>query len=595
MPNVGKPSKGCKNCRERKVKCDQKRPSCSQCLRTGRECHGYRDPLTMMFRNESDVVARKAQNRYEMLSRKSKKPTYSGEHRGSDSSSSSSSSSSSTFSSSSTSSSSSSHSQWSSRSSLRKSEQRIVPMKARSENPLALTYAAVPSIEDQGMSFFLANFVQTPTFVPRGNFDFMLELLDRPDTTLALRTSVTAAGLASLAITTKNPEVTKRAQQEYVSALNLTNKALQRTSTATTNSTLVSVILLGMYENFMHNEHGSLASWAKHVKGACTLMDLRGPEQLRDDVGLRIFQQFYGTILLVSLETGMPIPEPIIELRKEAVNIADYSVFGKSWTTKMVGFMARAITLTQVTTKTPPEMLNDALELDRELDHLKTLIPNIWLYETVYLDEPDEYCYTDHYHIYLDPWVAQMLNNLRSCRLLLHGAIYTSLRKGLAHTPPLFTPEYAASQSKASLQVLRAGSAGICAATPQIIGQLPFPTLNPAEASEATHPSDLIDAKDPKYRLQPPGTFANVAKPTGIYHLIWPLYAIGAAELSPPDLTAWTIKVLYFIALKIGMRQAVALADELSEKLKRGVVIEAAEDSASNLPSYQFGKNMPES
>ncbi|KAK4139728.1 uncharacterized protein C8A04DRAFT_40470 [Dichotomopilus funicola] len=40
MVNHG-PSKGCSTCRKRRVKCDEDRPSCRECLRLGRECGGY--------------------------------------------------------------------------------------------------------------------------------------------------------------------------------------------------------------------------------------------------------------------------------------------------------------------------------------------------------------------------------------------------------------------------------------------------------------------------------------------------------------------------------------------------------------------------
>lgn len=60
MVYCGKPSKGCGQCRTRKIRCDQTRPACSQCVRAKRECPGYRDQLALMFRDESTAVIRKA-------------------------------------------------------------------------------------------------------------------------------------------------------------------------------------------------------------------------------------------------------------------------------------------------------------------------------------------------------------------------------------------------------------------------------------------------------------------------------------------------------------------------------------------------------
>lgn len=43
-----------------KFKCDLVDPACSQCLRAGKACPGYRDQLELMFRDENDKVLRKS-------------------------------------------------------------------------------------------------------------------------------------------------------------------------------------------------------------------------------------------------------------------------------------------------------------------------------------------------------------------------------------------------------------------------------------------------------------------------------------------------------------------------------------------------------
>lgn len=60
----GTPSKGCGNCRSRKIRCDQARPGCRECTRTNRKCPGYRDELSLMFRDETKAIARKARSVY---------------------------------------------------------------------------------------------------------------------------------------------------------------------------------------------------------------------------------------------------------------------------------------------------------------------------------------------------------------------------------------------------------------------------------------------------------------------------------------------------------------------------------------------------
>lgn len=59
MVNTGKPSGGCKLCRARRVKCDEGKPACLKCLRSKRQCPGYRDPFEGKIRDETQATIRK--------------------------------------------------------------------------------------------------------------------------------------------------------------------------------------------------------------------------------------------------------------------------------------------------------------------------------------------------------------------------------------------------------------------------------------------------------------------------------------------------------------------------------------------------------
>ncbi|KAL4921317.1 hypothetical protein BDW62DRAFT_197899 [Aspergillus aurantiobrunneus] len=49
MVRHGRLSKGCQTCRKRKIKCDERRPSCSQFRRAGWICPQYGDSVVRMF------------------------------------------------------------------------------------------------------------------------------------------------------------------------------------------------------------------------------------------------------------------------------------------------------------------------------------------------------------------------------------------------------------------------------------------------------------------------------------------------------------------------------------------------------------------
>jgi hypothetical protein len=71
--------------------------------------------------------------------------------------------------------------------------------------------------------------------------------------------------------------------------------------------------------------------------------------------------------------------------------------------------------------------------------------------------------------------------------------------------------------------------------------------------------------QDEKFALHPAGTFLDPGRPTCMYHLIWPLYAVGMSEFSSAEMRTWVVEVLGFVALRIGSRQAVVLAERVSE------------------------------
>lgn len=60
MVNTGHPSRACKLCRARRIKCDETRPHCLKCKKAKKQCPGYRDPFEINLRDETQSTIRKA-------------------------------------------------------------------------------------------------------------------------------------------------------------------------------------------------------------------------------------------------------------------------------------------------------------------------------------------------------------------------------------------------------------------------------------------------------------------------------------------------------------------------------------------------------
>lgn len=245
MVYCGKPSKGCGQCRTRKIRCDQARPACSQCVRAKRDCPGYRDQLSLMFRDESKSVARKAE----------------------------------------AGSSSSSTSSAPSASRQKRSPART-PRIASPDGSTAseLTVSVDPALDsvddlfdfnsDPQFNMYMPDLWQMPLEIQPtdeasqmeavcyflrsnaipGTFwmsDFVTKFLMHPGGTVsqqAMQASIVAVSSAMLSRVRRTNSLKVMARKEYISALNLLNTALADVEEAKTNQALGAVVLLAIYE-----------------------------------------------------------------------------------------------------------------------------------------------------------------------------------------------------------------------------------------------------------------------------------------------------------------------------------------------------------
>jgi hypothetical protein len=451
----------------------------------------------------------------------------------------------------------------------------------RYPTPESMARVVVSSIDDQALNFFLGNFVAQPIIVPRGQYEWIAELLVQPDTENTFRRSLRAASMAAFAVATKIPGIMRQAQAAYGSALRSTNEALSDKESAIKNSTLISIILLGLYENFVFPDRGSINVWAKHVDGACTLLNLRGQEQFQSSIGRRVFHQFYGTILQAALETGRAVHPGIHELYQILNPNSDYRLHGRQWTARIVDILHGTVDLNrenQDKQADPRTLVEMALTIDRELDELKKVMPRIWKCEVIRLEHPTEDFPGEWYHIALDPWIAQMWNNIASARLSLYNVVRENLARGWTQfSPTIFSQsEYENTKAMAE-QAVRYTAASVVASVPQITGMIPFPDLVTAQR-RASNPDH--DESSPSYTMRPPGTFLKPSQPTQIVNIIWPLYAASQPDLIRPETRQWSIDMLHFVALRIGSRQAVVLAEELKEIQRNGQPTTSSVDNA---------------
>lgn len=216
MPYRGKPSKGCANCRKRKIGCSQERPACSQCIKSGWKCPGYRNQADISFLDETETVKRKFSIR-----------TRNGESPQSES-----------------------------------SELIILESPPKINFASPPTQPAQPSLTDRAVAFFFQRYVyrptsyqvtgtelaRSPTGADHGHHEYFPDLFLQSSRDGPLACIVEAAGLASLANAGNTSQWMKLAFIAYGRALSAIRKSLMDPALVKKDETLAAIIMMGVFE-----------------------------------------------------------------------------------------------------------------------------------------------------------------------------------------------------------------------------------------------------------------------------------------------------------------------------------------------------------
>jgi hypothetical protein len=362
MVYCGKPSGGCHACRARKTKCDKIPEGCTQCLRAKRKCPGYRSQEDLIFRDESTNVVRK------FKAKEARKQAAL---------------------------------QISLQESPVAAEEGSLEIVQQQDANLS-SFQLAPTIEDLATGFFISNYVIGNSALGRGHLDPIENMSRFGGFDEALLCSMKAVGLAGFAHAAHAPHLLKNAQYQYVRAIQSTNAALRDPVAVKKDSTLLSVMILGIFETITGCRPQSLKDWAQHINGASAVIKLRGSDQIKSSVGRRLLVHVTAFLTVSSLIRGVALPDHIIEYMTAAID------FVKSPDPSFIVMdtMMRSSNLhAEVTQKSLTNMetiISRALQLDAKLLEIITSIPPGWEYVIVSPEHPSEYIFNGRYHVYHD-------------------------------------------------------------------------------------------------------------------------------------------------------------------------------------------------
>lgn len=411
-------------------------------------------------------------------------------------------------------------------------------------------FSLAPTLEDRATGFFVANYVLGISGPSRGHLDYLADIARREVLDEGLLCSIKAVGLAGYSHSNHASSLMKNARYQYMKALQSTNRALRDPETAKKDSTLISIMILTIYETITGCKQSSLKDWAQHVLGAAALVKLRGPEQIQTPAGRKMLIQSTASLMVYSLQAQCHVPDHIKDYIQKIVAMVDKPEPAMIVNSTMMKFSSLRADVAQGTLTDLNEILRQALEIDGIMLNLGASTPHEgWAYETVYTDEACDFVWNGQYHVYYDYWIAQIWNALRVVRIMANEMIRNILLKGFASLPPVFSqPEHTA-QFQISTDTLYQLQADVLHSIVQHVGYFPKPTEKFQHKSVAS--KKLFDLHE---------ELADVRMSGGSF-LLWPLYLVGMMDFSDVTVREFVIKNLNAIGDRMGINQAHVLAD----------------------------------
>ncbi|CAN8101332.1 unnamed protein product [Discula destructiva] len=295
MVNTGKPSGGCKLCRARRIKCDETKPACLKCLRTKRQCPGYRDPFDGRIRDETQATIKKYKQTRVVVEKEQvlrqrawlEHDDWGGgdeddvkanvEH-------------------------------WTS-GYFERGTARTPPSASTAssfESIDSYEHISMPlatPVEQQAVCHLLADYILISDAPGargrRGHYKFVYKIIKRPGgPSKCLMLAFKALSFAALSSRPGASSLMIEAESYYAKALREVGRAIQDPFQVKSDSTLAAVLLLAFYETLASTRE-TLDEYTFHIKGAAHLVKMRGLELNDTDEGAEMYSVTRNQIIAI--------------------------------------------------------------------------------------------------------------------------------------------------------------------------------------------------------------------------------------------------------------------------------------------------------
>lgn len=344
------------------------------------------------------------------------------------------------------------------------------------------------------------------------------------------------------------------ARRKYISAMRMLKKVLECPKKAAQESTLLTSLLLDLFEKITGCKSRTDLAWRSHMDGALALVQLRGLEKFRTHSELEILARLSGNYLSSCVANGSSVSESLSTIQAHInqnldcgdpkLRFADLMLEYANFTSNIRNGNISGI-----------ELIREAMELDGEIKALTLELPLRWQCSTTYLEHKSDMYFDRHFDFYPVPRVCQARNLLRVIRILLNQSL-------VEHCSASHPDDKRLKLSAMAHENIELLAREICASVPQYMdcdGAARHRLAAKGSSHRHTHTHEL-----------------------DVYSLIFPLYVAARSE-AVPDLRPWAIKLLHYMGDHFHLRNAEVAA----QILERGTDVNPWEIYAL-LGSYAF-------
>ncbi|KAI9742152.1 MAG: hypothetical protein M1818_004052 [Claussenomyces sp. TS43310] len=413
--------------------------------------------------------------------------------------------------------------------------------------------ALVATVDERATCFFFQNYgLEADETWTSSGFKYLSYMYSDQIVGQAMTDAVSSLGLAGLSNSMKDPRIMIRADLRYKAALKSVREELQDLDQAKSDRTMGTVMLLGLYETNTCAAIEDVGSWKKHMFGALSLLSLRHPDSFKSRVGQHLLMQLRTQLVTHCLQARTNVPQRVLDLSRALPEPSVHAKSGRDILFIVADFCQLRASMSGFRDYSDPgRVIPTLLSLDASLVAWVSALPPDYNFTLETISEPSPAVFCDYYHIYKNNRVAAIWNHYRIVRvliqeLLLDQLLYVSQQDQAQYDvdTEILPFSQLPSQIFTSKSVLQQLMHDICASVPSSLGYA-------QPGTNGSHPTTTTSTSTPSVRA----ISGNL--------LIWPLFSTAYISYASPMMRSWIIGRLQEIAALLGVQQAAQFAQIL--------------------------------